>query len=82
MEWDGYIVQIDHLTDSQLEFFGWIKVDEGDEFSTYWSPRYNEHQLVENKPPRFLIVDDWNDAINMDGGGDVTNAPPKRRKIN
>ena len=30
----NYIVNIDRLTDDQLSFYGWVKVDTGEEFST------------------------------------------------
>jgi len=71
----NFIVRIDHLSDQQLEFFGWIKVDTGAEFSLYWNPRYNETQSVSNDPPRYLVVDDVNDAGQIGGGGTVINGP-------
>lgn len=64
----NFIVRIDHLSDQELEFFGWVRVHSGGEFSTYWSPRYDEFQPVSNGSPRYLIIDDWNDAQAMSLG--------------
>lgn len=65
----NYIVEVSHLDDEKLAFFGWVRIDQGEEFSLYWSPRYNETQPVSNESPRYLLVDDWNDANAMGGGG-------------
>jgi hypothetical protein len=73
----NFIVRIDHLDDDQLAFFGRIKVHEGEEFSIYWNPRYSEEQPVSNSPPRYLVVDDWNDAQYMAGGGSITKGPQR-----
>jgi hypothetical protein len=70
----NFVVRVDHLTEDQLSFFGWIRLDTGDEFSLYWNPRYNETQPVSNDPPRYLVVDDVNDAGQM-GGGSFINGP-------
>lgn len=61
----NFIVNIDGPPDDNLSFYGWVMVDRGDEFSIYWSPRYNETQVVSNLPPRYLIIDDPNDARNL-----------------
>ena len=74
----NFIVNIDHLTDTQLTFFGWIRVDQGGEFSLYWSPRYNETQPVSNDPPRHLVVDDLNDARFMSREGTIIAGPGAR----
>ena len=66
----NFVVNVDHLNDQQMSFFGWLNVDQGEEFSVYWNPRYNEFQVVSNDPPRYLIIDDWNDAKFMSLGGD------------
>lgn len=58
----NYIVNISHLSDDKLEFFGWYRIDSGKEFSLYWNPRFNETQPVANDGKRLLIVDDLNDA--------------------
>ena len=75
----NFIVNIEHLTDDQLCFFGWIRLDSGNEFSLYWNPRYNEIQPVSNDPPRTMIVDDWNDAQYMSRGGRPLTTGPLRR---
>lgn len=62
MSWS---VRVDHLTDDQLVFFGWYRVHTGEEFSVYYCPRYGESQVVQNTPPRRIIVDDPNDAQTM-----------------
>ena len=66
----NFIVDVSHLTDDQLVFFGWVLVEKDEEFSLCWNPRYNETQPVTNAKPRYLIVDDWNDASSMSGGWD------------
>lgn len=59
---ERYWVNVDHLDDRDLEFFGWILFDRGPKWSQYWNPRYNEYVTIRNTPPRRLVVDDWNDA--------------------
>ena len=73
----NFIVKIDNITDEQLEFAGWIKVDQGEEFSAYWNPHYNEFQPVSNAAPRYLMVDDWNDARLLADGGPVITGPQR-----
>jgi hypothetical protein len=63
-----FFVRIDHLSNDELSFYGWEIVDEGGEFSTYWNARYNEFQPVANDSPRYIVVDDWNDAQAMSRG--------------
>lgn len=64
----NFFVRVDHLSDGELSFYGWEMVDKGPEFSTYWNARYNEFQLVSNNPPRYLVIDDWNDAQSISQG--------------
>lgn len=71
----NFIVRIDHLSDQQLEFFGWLVLDRGDEFTLYWCPQNNETQPVSNDPPRYLAIDDWNDAQYMSGGNPIIAGP-------
>ena len=74
----NFMVNVDDLNDDQLSFFGWIRVHTGEEFSTFWNPRYNEEQPVSNSPPRYLIVDDWNDAQYMAAGaGGIVKGPQR-----
>ena len=77
----NFIVNIDHLSDRELSFFGWVKVDDGDEFSLYWNPRYNEFQPISNDPPRMMLVDDYNDAHAMaqDEERDIIEGPRANR---
>ena len=63
-----YLVEVSHLSDAQLTFYGWHKVSGNATFGKYWSARYNETQVVQNNPPRFLVVDDFNDAQQMSNG--------------
>jgi hypothetical protein len=75
----NFIVNVDNLTDDQLAFYGWFLVDKGDEFSTYWNSRHDETQTVSNKPPRHLMIDDWNDAqyMSRDNGSPVIKGPQR-----
>ena len=58
----NFSVDVTGLSEEQLHFYGWFKTESNAEFSIYWNARYNERQVVQNGPPKFLIVDDWNDA--------------------
>jgi hypothetical protein len=73
-----FFVRVDHLTDEELSFFGWELIDKGSEYSSYWNARYNEIQPVSNDPPRFIVVDDWNDARNMSRGGSLITGPHRQ----
>jgi hypothetical protein len=77
----NYFVRVDHLTDEELSFFGWEVIDRGNEYSAYWNARYNEVQPVSNGPPRFIVVDDLNDARNMSRGGFLITGPYRRLLI-
>jgi hypothetical protein len=58
----NYLVRVDDLSDDELSFFGWEVLDKGEEFSIYSNARYNETQPVSNESPRYLLIDDRNDA--------------------
>jgi len=73
-----FFVRVDHLTDEELSFFGWELIDKGNEYSAYWNARYNEIQLVSNEAPRFIVVDDLNDARNMSRGGSLITGPRRQ----
>lgn len=60
-----FIVRIDDLTDEQLEFFGFVRVHQGSVFSTYLHVYSGEDQIVSNRPPRYLQVEDVNDATQI-----------------
>jgi hypothetical protein len=64
---ERWYVCIDHLTDDQLEFYGWYKTRETDEFIAYARPYGAEQQIVDKLGRRFLLVDDFNDAMQMKG---------------
>lgn len=64
-----FIFTIDHLTDDQLTFFGWVVVDEDDEFKMYRRMHDGDQQVVQKSPPRWFMVDDVNDAQQMSTGG-------------
>ena len=65
---DRWYVCIDHLSDDELEFYGWYKVQENDEFVVYQRPYGSEQQVIDKAgAPRFLLVDDINDAMQMKG---------------
>jgi hypothetical protein len=66
------------LSDQQLAFYGWVAVHTGDEFSLYWNPRYNETQPVSNKAPRYLVIDDFNDAQYLSRDNNLITAPTRR----
>lgn len=56
-----YYVNVDSRTDQQLEFCGYRLAVDGIAFKLYEDPHGNEH-IVSNDPPRYLYVDDLNDA--------------------
>ena len=60
-----FIVCIDHLSESQLNFFGWDLVQETDEFGLYLHVHTGEEQIVDRKGKKYLLVDDVNDATAM-----------------
>ena len=76
----NYIVRIDHLEDEQLSFYGFERIHTGPEFSLYLQVRYNEMQPVSNISPRYIIVDDWNDAQYMSEDDSSVITGPRRRK--
>jgi hypothetical protein len=75
----NYIVRIDHLEDDQLALYGFARIDAGEEFSLYLHVRYNEMQPVSNVSPRYIIVDDWNDAQYMSADDATVVTGPTRR---
>ena len=60
-----FIVCIDHLSESQLNFFGWDLVRETDDFWLYLHIHTGEDQIVDKKGKKYLLVDDINDANAM-----------------
>ena len=60
-----WYVSVDHLTDPELEFFGWYKVREDDKFVMYERPYGDDPQIVSKTGEKFFFVDDYNDAVRM-----------------
>jgi hypothetical protein len=56
-----FCVDISHLTDEMLSFFGYDIRDENDEFKIYTDKSLEDH-IVEKARPR-LYVEDVNDAV-------------------
>jgi hypothetical protein len=67
-----FTVDVSHLTEEQLLFFGWVIVKETDDFLIYLHIRTGEEQPVSKKGKRLLIVDDVNDAQQMSKAGFYT----------
>lgn len=63
-----WYVNVDHLCDEQLEFFGFYKITEDAAFACYGNPMDESTWQVlpqRNTGPRFVMVDDVNDAQHM-----------------
>jgi len=63
-----FFVRIDHLTDNDLAFFGWVRVADDGEFGLFSRPRDGEQVVISNDPPRYIVIDDVNDAQAMSKG--------------
>jgi hypothetical protein len=48
-----------------LEFFGWYRLRENDEFIEYGRAYGADPQIVSKEGPRFLLVEDVNEATEM-----------------
>ena len=64
---DRWYVTIDHLTDDQLEFIGYVLIKENDEFKVYRDYSGTEH-IVSRRGTPYLYVDDINDAAAIRSG--------------
>ena len=64
-----FAVDVSHLTDEELMFFGWAITKETEDFFIYQLIHTGEEQIVSKRLPRLLIVDDVNDAQQMSVGG-------------
>lgn len=71
-----FIFTIDHLTDENMMFFGWVVTHELDGFRLYRREHDGEEVLVANDPPRWFMVDDPNDAQQM-ADGDILLGPDR-----
>jgi hypothetical protein len=56
-----FYVCINDIPDSNLEFCGYVKVFEDADFQLYQDYHGVEY-IVNVKPPRYLMVEDYNDA--------------------
>lgn len=62
-----FYVCIDHLSDEQLEFFGFLLIKESDDFKLYRQYDGTEH-IIDKNGRKFVYVSDLNDAIAMQAG--------------
>lgn len=60
-----WIVDISHLSDEQLTFFGWVAVSKSAEFTLYRYWHDGTEQIVQNEKPRYMAIEDVNDAEQM-----------------
>lgn len=60
-----FYVTISHLSDKDLEFYGWQKVRENADFRIYRDVSSGDEQIVDNSGVPFLMVEDLNDAQAM-----------------
>jgi hypothetical protein len=70
-----WYVSIDHLSDEELEFFGWYRVREDDQFIVYERAYGDDPQIVSKSGEKFIYVEDYNDAVRMKAGTVIV-APP------
>ena len=70
-----WYVSVDHLKDNELEFFGWYRVRENDAFILYERAYGEDPQIVPKSGPKFILVDDYNDAVRMKSE-EIIFAPP------
>jgi hypothetical protein len=59
-----WCVDVGHLTNDQMAFFGYVLVAENEDFAVY---RHYGEDIIVSKSDRFILVDDLNDALNMGG---------------
>ena len=60
-----WYVSVDHLSDEELEFFGWYRARENDDFIVYERAYGVDPQIVSKQGGKFIFVDDYNDANRM-----------------
>lgn len=71
-----FIFTIDHLTEEQLNFFGWFQVDRSASVAVYRRLHDGHEQYVFDGPPRWFCTDDYNDAQSMSQGTIVFGPEP------
>ena len=72
-----FIVEISHLDEDQLAFFGWVITSETDDFSIYIHVRTGDEQIVSKSGRKYLVVEDVNDARQMSRNGNIVSVPSK-----
>lgn len=60
-----FSINIDHLSEEQLNFFGWYEVDRSGPIGAYRRMHDGAEQYIHDGPPRRMFVDDYNDAQQM-----------------
>jgi hypothetical protein len=63
-----FIFRIDHLTEEQINFFGWYEVAREGPVAVYRRLYDGEEQYVHDGPPKMFCTDDYNDALSMSAG--------------
>ncbi len=58
-----WYVSIDNVPDDKLEFIGYLLVREDEEFFVYTHIHSGDDFIIDKNGPKFLWVDDINDAI-------------------
>lgn len=73
---EKWVVRVDHLTDDQLAFYGWGVSSMGKSLLSTSMSGVAKPQVVSNTPPRYLMLEDFNDAMSLNPNGFVIKGPP------
>lgn len=72
----SWYVSIDHLTEEQLSFAGFIKIDENNDFIVY--RQYNgDHHIVVKSGTKLIKVDDINDVVAINSARVIRGPDPE-----
>jgi len=71
-----FYVNIDDTTDERLEFCGFVLIKE-DEHHKLYRDYQGEEYIVSNAPPRYLRVEEYNDATCIGGTKAIEVSPRK-----
>ena len=63
-----FIFSIEHLTEENINFFGWYEIEREGSVALYRRIYDGDEQYVHDGPPRYFCVDDYNDAQSMCDG--------------
>ena len=66
-----FIFRIDHLSEAEINLFGWYEVERKGSVAVYRRMYDGEEQYVYDGSPRYFCVDDYNDAQAMCDGNIV-----------